>query len=86
MSHRLELRPDYGPYYGLLDGSPITSIAQIPVSDDLRAAIHEWWQAGYGDTDPRPDLDDNGYEQLTRDLASRLRDEAGSDWLISWEL
>jgi hypothetical protein len=78
--------PDDGPYFGSVDNQAVTATSQIPVSEATRAAIEEWWQIGYGNSDPRPDLDDEGYEAFTRDLASRLRSELGPDWIVTSEL
>ena len=78
--------PDYGSYFGSIDGRAVASTSQIPVSEEARAAIEQWWQLGYGDSDACPNLDDGGYEALTRDLARRLQDELGSEWHVTWEL
>ncbi len=78
--------PDYGPYFGTVDGQAVTSASQIPVSDTTRAEIDQWWQIGYGDSDPGIDVDDDGYENFTRDLVSRLQAELGPEWNVTWEL
>jgi hypothetical protein len=84
--HHLRLAPDYGPYLGRIDDRVVTSAAQIPVSDASRARVEDWWEAGYGESDVRPDLDDQGYENLTRELADLLQEELGPAWRVSWEL
>ena len=32
------------------------------------------------------DVDDDGYENFTRDLVSRLQAELGPEWNVTWEL
>lgn len=86
MARHLSLMPDYGPYFGTVDGRAVTSVSQIPVSETTRAEIDRWWQIGYGDSDLGLDLDDDGYESLTRDLVSRLRAELGPEWDVTWDL
>ena len=54
------------------------------MSEKLRTDIEQWWQIGYGT--PGRDFDDDGYEAITRDLASRLQDELGPDWEVTWRL
>jgi hypothetical protein len=86
MARTLHLYPDAGPYFGVLDGRAVQATDDLPVSSELRVAVQSWWDSAWGEHDPRPDLDDEGYESLTADLVRQLQDELGPDWIVTYSL